>query len=221
MATLNARLITRTDWDVKWQQSGLVLQPGELAISIPTRPAESGETPITELNDRYGMRVFDDSADIVIKIGNSDTFCNQSTTLPDGITHPVNGSNGVLVNLEKNGVFDGTLTNPSEFVKDQTTGKTILKIREANVSYDDQNHISSVNSGVMSENAYKDYIAIADFFRSGSDPTDHTMRVTANSIAEKLIAAIPIDEESIVYDEQTHKIRVGDIIWQCNQQNNS
>ncbi len=217
MATLNARLITRTDWDVKWQQSGLVLQPGELAISIPTKEPEEGDAIIPGLDEQ---RTFDSSGDFIIKIGNNDTFCNLQTSLTDG-THPVNGSNGVLVNLEHDGVFDKNLSNPSEFVKDSITGKTTLKIREASVTYGDQQAIETVNSGVMSENAYKDYITIADFFRSGSDPTDQNARVTVESIAAKLKSAVPIDNVTIVEDENG-KIRVSEnIIWQCNQQNNN
>lgn len=211
MATLNARLITRTDWDVKWQQSGLVLQPGELAISIPTKEPENGDPIIPGLE---GNRTFDSSGDFIIKIGNNDTFCNLSSVISDG-THPINGSNGVLINLEQNGEFVGNLGHPAEFVKDLTTGKTTLKIREASVQYNDQGTIHTANSGVMSENAYKDYVTLADFFRT--DPTNPNTRVTAQSIAAKLKDTIPIDGDTIVRDSNGN-LRVSEtIIWQCNQ----
>ena len=203
MPTLNARLITRNDWDFKWEESQLVLQPGELAISIPTREAQAGETPITG-SDTGGSagRVADTTKDLVIKIGNNDTFYTNGK---------INGTNGVLVNLAAAGSFDRNQVDPVTVTKDISTGQTVISVREAKATAVDQQTglVTSAQSGVLAANDYKDFRNLADFFKeSGS--------VTSESITDKITTGINTDD-SLEFDSNNQLGVSANIIWQCNE----
>lgn len=203
MPTLNARLITRNDWDFKWEESQLVLQPGELAISIPTREAQAGETPITG-SDTGGSagRVADTTKDLVIKIGNNDTFYTNGK---------INGTNGVLVNLAAAGSFDRNQVDPVTVTKDISTGQTVISVREAKATAVDQQTglVTSAQSGVLAANDYKDFRNLADFFKeSGS--------VTSESITDKITTGINTDD-SLEFDSNNKLGVSANIIWQCNE----
>lgn len=205
MPTLKARLVTRNDWDFKWEASQLVLQPGELAISIPTREAQSGETPIagSAVNGNAG-RVADTTKDLVIKIGNSDTFYTNGR---------INGTNGVLVNLAETGAFDGNLAQPVTVTKDMSTGKTVITVREAKATATDQQAglVTAAQSGVLTGQDYKDFKNLADFFRD-----EQTQEITNESIAAKVASEIQTDE-SLEFDEHDKLGVSANIIWQCNE----
>lgn len=202
MPTLNARLVTRNDWDFKWKESSLVLQPGELAISIPTREAQAGETPITG-SDTGGSagRVADPTKDLIIKIGNNDTFYGQNG---------INGTNGVLVNLAAAGSFDSSQVDPVTVTKDQT-GHTVISIREAKATATDQNtgQVTAAQSGVLAASDYKDFKNLTDFFR------DSQGNVTTESITEKTMAGLQIDD-SLEFDSNNKLGVSANIVWQCN-----
>lgn len=199
MPQINARIITKNDYDFNWQNSDLVLQPGELAISIPTREAEAGETPIDGTS-----RVQDTSKDIVIKIGNNDTFYKDAERLIP------NGTAGILCSFaSQGGAFEENINTPIELYKNEL-GQTEIKIRQANKDTTAQEPI--YNSGVVSEKDYEDIRTITDFFRSGNDY--ETDRVTTESLEGK---AYNFDE-TIEKDTNTGKYGVsGNIIWQCNE----
>ena len=203
MPTLNARLITRNDWDFKWEESQLVLQPGELAISIPTREAQAGETPITgSATGGSAGRVADTTKDLVIKIGNNDTFYTN---------RKINGTNGVLVNLAAAGSFDQNQGDPVTVTKDISTGQTVISVREAKATAVDQQTglVTSAQSGVLAANDYKDFRNLADFFKeSGS--------VTSESITDKITTGINTDD-SLEFDANNQLGVSANIIWQCNE----
>lgn len=204
MPTLNARLITRNDWDFKWEESQLVLQPGELAISIPTREAQAGETPITG-SDTGGSagRVADTTKDLVIKIGNNDTFYTNGK---------INGTNGVLINLADTGTFDDSQAEPVTVTKDPLTGKTVISVREAKATARDQETavVTQAQSGVLTAEDYKDFSNLADFFR------DSNGDITRESISEKTISEIKTDD-SLEFDANEKLGVSANIIWQCNE----
>lgn len=202
MPTLNARLITRNDWDFNWQQSDLVLQPGELAVSIPTRLAENGDPIIAGTGTvGDGARTPDTNADMIIKIGNSDKFYN-SNGVP-------NGSAGVLVNLGQSGSFDPAADAPVTFSKDPSTGKTIITVREASATYSGST-VASAKSGVLAASDYKDMRTAMDFMR---DPS--IGQVTRESIRDAVTAGV-ITDVTIQKDSSTGELGVsGNIIWNC------
>lgn len=198
MPTLNARLITRNDWDFKWEESTLVLQPGELAISIPTREAQTGETPIGDSG-----RVPDTTKDPIIKIGNRDTFYTNGK---------INGSNGVLVNLAESGSFSDSQVQPVTVTKDTQTGLTVISVREAKATATDQQTglITAAQSGVLTAEDYKDFSNLTDFFR------DSQGNVTTESITEKTMAGLQLDD-SLEFDSNSKLGVSANIIWQCNE----
>ena len=206
MPTLNARLITRNDWDFKWEESTLVLQPGELAISIPTREAQPGETPIEgSVRDGNTGRVADTTKDPIIKIGNRDTFYTNGV---------INGSNGVLVHLAESGSFSDSQAQPVTVTKDLQTGKTVISVREAKATATDQQTglITDAQSGVLTAEDYRDFSNLTDFFR------DSQGNITTESITEKTMAGLKIDD-SLEFDANNeNKLGVSaNIIWQCNE----
>lgn len=206
MPILNARVITRNDWEYKWKDSGLVLQPGELAISIPTREGVSGDVPIPDTVSQehpYGI-VKDTDRDPIIKIGEGDTFYDQNGK--------VNGSNGVLVNLAAAGEFDNSIVEPITITKDRSTGQTIIKVREASYQRAQDGTLvqNSFKSGVLATEDLKDFRTLADFF------TDEHGEVTPQSITEKVVTEINTDE-SIEKSAQNVLGVSGNIIWTCNE----
>ena len=198
MPTLNARLITRNDWDFKWKESTLVLQPGELAISIPTREAQAGETPI-----EGSERVPDTAKDPIIKIGNRDTFYTNGK---------INGSNGVLVNLAESGSFSDSQAQPVTVTKDAQTGLTVISVREAKATETDQQTglTTAAQSGVLTAEDYKDFSNLTDFFR------DSQGNITTESITEKTMAGLQLDD-SLEFDSNNKLGVSANIIWQCNE----
>lgn len=198
MPTLNARLITRNDWDFKWKESTLVLQQGELAISIPTREAQAGETPI-----EGSERVPDTAKDPIIKIGNRDTFYTNGK---------INGSNGVLVNLAESGSFSDSQEQPVTVTKDAQTGLTVISVREAKATETDQQTglTTAAQSGVLTAEDYKDFSNLTDFFR------DSQGNITTESITEKTMAGLQLDD-SLEFDSNNKLGVSANIIWQCNE----
>ena len=201
MPTLNARLVTRNDWDYKWKNSPIVLQPGELAISIPTREAHNDETPIPGSGNPG--RVEDTDGNLVIKIGNRDRFYTGEK---------INGTNGVLVNLAEYGTFSGSQAHPVTVTKNSGTGLTVVSVREAKATETDPQTglVTMAQSGVLTWEDYRDFRNLTDFFR------DSLGNITTESITEKTLDGLKIDD-SLEFDESNQLGVSSNIIWQCNE----
>ena len=208
MPTLNARVITRNDWDFKWKESQLVLQPGELAISIPTRTATEGDPVIPGTGEiGHGALTKDTSKDSIIKVGANDTFYENPNK--DGEDPGrINGTSGTLVNLAEDGNFSETVNSPVKVQKNQQTGETEITVRQAKAEYDQNGNIISTQSGVVSEQDFKDTRTVNDFFR------DSQGNVTAQSIQEKVTGDIRLDAS--LERNQNGELGVSNnIVWEC------
>lgn len=193
MKSLRTTIISRNDYDYRWDnvREEAILQKGEIAISIPTRPVEPEEEvdPEDIINpDEEVKRVIDKTKDISIFIG-------------DGKNTISNTFGGVLTEFASTGSVMGAEDSKDSIIEivRNDANKNEIRIREASKAEDGE-----VKSGIMSADDYKDYRTIRDYL--GGDT--QVGALTTDSIKTSLEKIV--SEVSIAFDESIESKTVDD-----------
>lgn len=187
MSQLRTTIITRNDYDFNWllsSEAGILVRKGELAISIPTREAEQGETPIESsvTQDCPNGRVIDTTKDATMKIGSEDTFyrvVNQEAVLIP------NGSAGVLTRLASTGTFTDATTGSAISVAKNQNDETEITVRQAKITSAPDSAEKTAQSGVLSDTDYLNLKELADFFKGDQQ------NVSSSTIESKIEEVSP------------------------------